>query len=86
MWPRPRRNLEEKRLLWKLLDVPSAPGQGGEAPSTPAALTLCVWGQGWDPHLCAPPPHLPRLRAALSQLAAALWAQQAQPGGSTVQQ
>ncbi|NXV65356.1 FCHO1 protein, partial [Molothrus ater] len=24
-------NLEEKRLLWKLLDIPGAPGQGGEA-------------------------------------------------------
>lgn len=30
----PRRNLEEKRLLWRLLDVPGAPGQGGEAVPT----------------------------------------------------
>uniref|UniRef100_A0A803YDQ8 MHD domain-containing protein n=1 Tax=Meleagris gallopavo TaxID=9103 RepID=A0A803YDQ8_MELGA len=27
--PKASWNLEEKRLLWKLLDVPSAPGQGG---------------------------------------------------------
>lgn len=60
MWPRPRRNLEEKRLLWKLLDVPSAPGQAGEAPSTPAALTLCVWGQrDGTPTSVLPPPTSP---------------------------
>lgn len=34
--PCPGRNLEEKRLLWRLLDIPGAPGQGGEA--VPALL------------------------------------------------
>lgn len=46
--PCPGRNLEEKRLLWKLLDVPGAPGQGGEA--APPLLT----GSGSNPLLGCP--------------------------------
>ncbi|NWQ72336.1 FCHO1 protein, partial [Neopipo cinnamomea] len=58
-------NLEEKRLLWKLLDVPGALGQGGE--SVP---TLRAGGaQGPDPpNPCAVPPGCGRLSASWEPL------------------
>ncbi|XP_035169031.1 F-BAR domain only protein 1-like [Oxyura jamaicensis] len=34
-------NLEEKRLLWKLLDVPCAPGQGGSGRLSASWEPLC---------------------------------------------
>ncbi|NXF72334.1 FCHO1 protein, partial [Sclerurus mexicanus] len=50
-------NLEEKRLLWKLLDIPSAPGQGGcgrlsasweplEGPSKPSPVAAQFSSEG----------------------------------------
>lgn len=82
--PCPGRNLEEKRLLWRLLDVPGAPGQGGEAGARSGGSGQ---GRSWTPAAQPDPVCVPgRLRAALCQLGAAVWAQQAQPGGSAVQQ
>lgn len=84
--PCPGRNLEEKRLLWKLLDVPSAPGQGGEA----VPLRGHQAGQQGPGSAPADPPNPsavpPRLWPALGQLGAPRRAQQAQPGGRPVQQ
>lgn len=80
--PCPGRNLEEKRLLWKLLDVPGAPGQGGEAAppmltgsgSNPLLgcpnLVPSFWAWGRVPHLllCPPPPGSGRLSASWEPL------------------
>lgn len=80
--PCPGRNLEEKRLLWKLLDVPGAPGQGGEAAPPPA---YGVWiqplaglpqsrppfvgtGSGPPPPALSPPPGSGRLSASWEPL------------------
>ncbi|NWY21265.1 FCHO1 protein, partial [Aphelocoma coerulescens] len=65
----PGRNLEEKRLLWKLLDVPGAPGQGGEA--GPALLGGHGVGVPTDPsppNPCAVPPGCGRLSASWEPL------------------
>uniref|UniRef100_A0A8C3P3U9 FCH and mu domain containing endocytic adaptor 1 n=1 Tax=Chrysemys picta bellii TaxID=8478 RepID=A0A8C3P3U9_CHRPI len=44
-------NLEEKRLLWRLLDVPGAPDRGGESSrrSPPGWGGSCVGGAGSEP-------------------------------------
>lgn len=84
--PCPGRNLEEKRLLWKLLDVPSAPGQGGEAVPL-RGHRAGLQGPGSAPTDPPKPSAVPpRLWPALGQLGAPRRSQQAQPRGGPVQQ
>lgn len=82
----PCRNLEEKRLLWRLLDVPSTQGQGGERGG--GGRPFLSRGQGGGGAAPPSPSSLPalRLRPPPGQLGALGRPQQAHPGGRPVHQ